>query len=122
MSHTSRRRTLPSVFACVFLCSLGGAALPGVAFAKNASCHFKAASETIEIHVLADGKTLWSGSIEKGQTKEIFIQEGSFTVLSKLYNPNLKTKEDVRTEAHTQQCRDNAVLTVPLFQSSKEER
>ena len=119
MSHTSRRRTLPSVFACVFVCSLGEVTLPGVALAKNVSCQFKA-TETTETHILADGKTLWSGSIEKLQSKEISIPEGSFTVLSKVYNPNLKAKEDIRAEAHTQQCRDSAVLTVPLFQSSKE--
>ena len=38
-------------------------------------------------------------------------------VISKVYNENLKTMEDVRTDAHTRQCQDNAVLAIPLFQT-----
>jgi hypothetical protein len=76
--------------------------------------------ETTEIHVLVDGKTLWAGSIEKTQTKTIPVPEGAFTVISKVYNQNLKAQEDVRAEAHTRQCRNDAALAVPLFQDSNE--
>jgi hypothetical protein len=98
-----------------FLCSLF-VALPHTVSANEVSCQFKAATDTTEIHVLANGKTLWTGPIEKQQTKTVSIPEGPFTVISKVYNENLKTKEDVRTETHTRQCRDNAVFSVPLFQ------
>jgi hypothetical protein len=83
-------------------------------------CRFKAEMETTEIHILSDGKTLWTGSIEKLQTKTISIAEGPFTVISKVYNPNLKNKEDIRTDSHTRLCRDQTALTVPLFSEPKE--
>lgn len=85
------------------------------AFAADVPCRFKAATESTEIQVLTNGKTIWTGSIDKLQTKTISVPEGSFTVISKIYNQNLKTKEDVRTSVHTQQCLGDAVLTVPLF-------
>ena len=96
--------------------SLVSGSLPDTASAGDISCQFRAASDTTEIHVLANGKTLWAGPVEKQQTKTVSIPEGAFTVISKVYNENMKTKEDVRAETHTRQCRDNAVLTVPLFQ------
>jgi hypothetical protein len=96
--------------------SLLAGTLPDTAFASDVPCQFKAATDTTEVHVLANGKTLWAGPIEKLQTRTVSIPEGAFTVISKVYNENMKTKEDVRTETHTRQCRDNAVLTVPLFQ------
>ena len=68
--------------------------------------------------MLANGAILWAGSIEKLQTKTVSVPEGPFTVISKIYNENLKRKEDVRAEMHTRQCRDNAPLTVPLFPES----
>ena len=58
--------------------------------------------------------------MDKAQTKTISVPEGPFTVISKVYNQNLKAQEDVRTEAHTRQCRNDAALAVPLFQDSKE--
>lgn len=72
------------------------ATVPEIAVAGEVPCHFKAAMETTDIHVLADGKLLWSGSIERTQTKTVSVPEGPFTVVSKVYNQNLKTKEDVR--------------------------
>lgn len=89
-------------------------------FAADVACRFKAEMETTEIHILSDGKTLWTGSIEKLQTKTISIPEGPFTVISKVYNPNLKNKEDIRTDSHTRLCRDQTALTVPLFSEPKE--
>ena len=90
-----------------------------MALASDVSCQFKATSDTTEIHVVANGKMLWAGPIEKLQTKTISIPEGPFTVISKVYNENLKTMEDVRTDTHTRQCQDNAVLAVPLFPDSR---
>lgn len=86
-----------------------------VAFAADVPCQFKAPGDTTEIHVLANGAILWAGSIEKLQTKTVSVPEGAFTVISKIYNENLKRKEDVRAEMHTRQCRGNAPFTVPLF-------
>jgi hypothetical protein len=85
------------------------------AFAADVPCRFKADMESTEIQVVTNGKTIWSGSIDKLQTRTIPVPEGSFTVISKIYNQNLKTKGDVRTNAHTRQCLGDAVLVVPLF-------
>ena len=85
------------------------------AFAADVPCQFKAPGDTTEIHVLANGAVLWAGPIEKLQTKTVSVPEGAFTVISKIYNENLKRKEDVRAEMHTRQCRNNAPFTVPLF-------
>ena len=108
MAH---RMYLPFIFltSLLFLMGTVMSALAGI------QCLFKAA-ETTEVHVLADGKTVWAGPIEKAQTKAVSIPEGPFIVISKVYNPNLKAKEDVRAEAHTRQCLDNSVLSIPLFQ------
>jgi hypothetical protein len=102
----------------MLLVSVPTMALPEISVAGDVACQFRAATETTEIHVVANGKTLWTGPIEKLQTKTISIPEGPFTVISKVYNENLKTTEDVRTETHTRQCRGNAALAVPLFQDS----
>jgi hypothetical protein len=116
MSHTSHGCVCASFLFCICLYSVLAGAQPEPALASDVSCQFKAATDTTEIHVLANGKTLWAGPIEKLQTKTLSVPEGAFTVISKVYNENMKTKEDVRAEIHTRQCRDNAVLTVPLFQ------
>ena len=116
MSHTPHNRTPALVFLSILLSSLVASTSPMIAGASEVSCQFKAATDTTEIHVVANGKTLWEGPIEKSQTKSISIPEGPFTVISKVYNENLKTQGDVRAESHTRQCRDNAVLSVPLFQ------
>jgi hypothetical protein len=85
------------------------------AFAADVPCQFQAPGDTTEIHVLANGAILWAGPVEKLQTKTVSVPEGPFTVISKIYNENLKRKEDVRAEMHTRQCRANAPFTVPLF-------
>ena len=90
-------------------------------FAADVPCRFKAETETTEIHIVSDGKTLWTGTIEKLQTKTISIPDGPFMVISKVYNPNLKAKEDIRTDSHTRLCQDQATLTVPLFSESKKQ-
>ena len=90
---------ISSLVLGIVLSSLLGT-LPEIAFAGDVACQFKA-METTEIHVLADGKTLWAGSIETQQTKTVSVPEGPFTVISKVYNQNLNAKEDIRAEAHT---------------------
>src|SRR5918994_1263640 len=115
MSRASQVCTVSVFLGCSFLLSPGNAVLPQIALASDVSCQFKA---TTEIHVIANGKTVWTGPVEKLQTKTISIPEGPFTVISKVYNENLKITGDIRTDTHTQQCRDNTVLTVPLFQDS----
>lgn len=116
MSRTSQRFTIRIILSCIFSYSLLAGTLPRTALASEVPCQFKAATDTTEIHVVANGKTLWAGPIEKLQTRTVSIPEGAFTVISKVYNENMKTREDVRAETHTRQCRDDAVLTVPLFQ------
>ena len=101
--------------AALFILAAGAA---GTAFAEEVSCRFKAETDRTEIAVVWDGHTGWSGTIDKGGSKEIAIREGPFTVLSKVYNPNLKTKEDIRTQAHTRMCREQVALSVPLFPDS----
>jgi len=90
-----------------------------VLFAADVPCRFKAESETTEIQILSNGNTLWTGTIDKLQMKTIYIHEGPITVISKIYNQNLKMKEDVRTETHTRQCLEHVALSVPLFSESK---
>ena len=100
---------------CVILYSTLTVIPRDLAIAAEVPCRFKAESETTEVHLLVDGKTLWKGTIEKGQTRMISIPEGAFTVISKMDNPNLKRKEDVRADVHTRQCTEQIALTVPLF-------
>ena len=114
--------TVTVFLGCSVLLSLGVAALPEIALASDVPCRFRATTDTTEIHVVANGKTLSTGPVEKLQTKIVSIPEGPFTVISKVYNENLKTTEDIRTDTHTRQCRENTVLTVPLFQDSTNKR
>jgi hypothetical protein len=99
----------------LFAILIGGIALETPSMAADAACRFTAGSEATEIHLLVGGNMLWKGVIEKQETRTFSVPEGSFTVISKLYNPNLKRKEDVRAEMHTRQCRDDVALNVPLF-------
>jgi hypothetical protein len=112
-SHDCVRASFP---LCLGFFSVLAAIGPLSALASEVSCQFKAATDTTEIQVVANGKTLWTGAIEKSQTKTVSIPEGPFTVISKVYNENLKTKGDVRAESHTRQCRENSVVNVPLFE------
>lgn len=114
MSDKPHSPTL-ALFFSILLSGLLASSFPMIAGASEVSCQFKAATDKTEIHVVANGKTVWEGPIEKSQTKTVSIPEGPFTVISKVYNENLKTQGDVRAESHTRQCRDNAVLSVPLF-------
>jgi hypothetical protein len=118
LSRASVVCTLTVVSGCILSLGFVVTALPEMALASDVPCQFKATNDTTEVHVVANGKTLWTGSIEKLQTTTLSIPEGPFTVISKVYNENLKTTGDVRTDTHTRQCRDNAVLAVPLFQDS----
>ncbi len=86
--------------------------------AADVQCRLKAETETTEVHVLKDGETKWEGSIEKEDTRTISLPEGPFTIISKVYNPNLKRKEDIRADVHTRLCQKQT-LTVPLFAETK---
>lgn len=102
----------------LFVFSLSLSAIIGVCdvlLAADVPCRFKAMSEGTEIEILSNGKKHWTGTIDKLQSKTISIPEGPFTVISKLYNQNLKIKEDVRTDTHTRQCLEHNTLSVPLF-------
>jgi hypothetical protein len=88
-------------------------------FGADVFCKFKAETDPTEVMILSNGKTSWSGTIERHQTKTIAVPEGPFTVVSKVYNSNLKTNEDIRTETHTRQCHNDVALNVPLFSEPK---
>ena len=115
-SQISELFTANRLVVCVILVVVG---FSSTVLAADVQCRFKAESEATEIHVIRDGQTQWAGSIEKSETKTISIPEGPFTLISKMYNPNLKRKEDVRAELHTRLC-EKQTLTVPLFPESKE--
>lgn len=110
---TSKRLEVLGCTFFFFLLSLNSA------LASEVDCRFRAEVETAQIEVVADGKSRWAGTIEKNQTKTIAIPDGPFSVISKLYNPNLKTTEDLRTDTHTRLCREQKVLKVPMFSEPK---
>jgi hypothetical protein len=43
------------------------------------------------------------------------FHRGAFTVESQVYNPNLKTKETIKTPIHTESCKADHPIPVPLF-------
>jgi len=90
-------------------------AMADLASSADVSCRFKSNAESVDTKIIVGGKEYWHALIEKGETKQLIIPEGPFTVVSKVYNPNLKTQEDVRTNAHTRLCMEQAALSVPLF-------
>jgi hypothetical protein len=89
---------------------------PVLAYADELSCQFKS-EERVDMTIMAGGKTIWSGTLEKAQTQTVTIPSGAFTVISKVFNPNLERKDDVRGTSHTNLCKDNHVIAVPLFSS-----
>ncbi len=100
--------------------ALGGAILvsmspaAGPAAAATTSCLLKA-TEPVDVTLLLEGKEYWQGKIPKGEQRTVTLPEGPFTVVSSVYNQNLKTTEDIRTEAHTRMCNQQSALSVPLF-------
>ncbi|WHZ25879.1 MAG: hypothetical protein OJF51_000674 [Nitrospira sp.] len=85
------------------------------AFSADIPCRLKANSESVEVQIVVGGKEYWHGTIQKDGTQHVSIPEGAFTLVSKMYNPNLRTYEDVRTETHTRVCLERPALSVPLF-------
>ena len=85
------------------------------AFSADVPCRFKANSESVDILIVVGEKEHWNGRIKKNETQHVSIPDGPFIVLSKVYNPNLATYEDVRTETHTRVCLERTALSVPLF-------
>ena len=109
-------RLVLSVASAVLATVLG---VTSTTLAADVHCRLKAETEATEVHVLKDGETKWAGSIEKQETKTISMPEGPFTMISKVYNPNLKRKEDIRAELHTR-LSEKQTLIVPLFPEAKE--
>lgn len=89
--------------------------MTATALAEDVACRFKADTDRTDVTIVAKGEPRWSGTIEKNETRTISIPEGPFTIHSKVYNPNLNTQGDVRTDAHTKMCREQVALSVPLF-------
>lgn len=86
------------------------------AYAGEVSCRFKS-QERVDVTIMAGEKTIWSGTLEKAETKPVTIPKGPFTVISKVFNPNLERKGDIRGTSHTNLCKENQVIAVPLFAS-----
>ena len=84
------------------------------AFSADVACRFKTDTDPVEVQVFLGGKEHWRDKIQKGEIRTVSIPEGSFTIISKVYNPNLKTTEDIRAESHTRLCRQQA-FSVPHF-------
>lgn len=101
---------VPLAFAGILL-----SALVSPVLAAEVSCRFKAETERTDVTIVSQGQRRWSGTVEKDKIATVSIPEGAFTVHSKVFNPNLQTKGDIRTEAHTKMCRDDVALSVPLF-------
>ena len=107
-----RRRPCMFLLACV---STAAITLIDSSSSADVSCQFKSDAESVDTKVIVNGKEYWHAMIQKGETKKLVIPEGPFTVVSKVYNPNLKAHEDIRTEAHTRLCTEQVALPVPLF-------
>jgi hypothetical protein len=86
------------------------------AYAGEVSCQFKS-QERVDVTIMAGEKSIWSGTLEKAETKTVTIPNGAFTVISKVYNPNLERKGDIRGTSHTTLCKKSHVIAVPLFSS-----
>lgn len=115
MPSRSSRRGAATVAAAMLLMlplCLGWA---GAAVAADVSCRFVADSEAVEMTVLVGGREHWHDTIKKGESKTVSIPEGPFTVVSKVDNPNLKIKGDIRTDTHTMMCGQHTAISVPLF-------
>jgi hypothetical protein len=88
------------------------------AYAVDVSCQLKA-QDQVDVKILVGEKTIWAGTLAKAETKTVIIPEGAFTVISKVYNPNLERKGEIRATSHTNLCKENKVLAVPLFSSDQ---
>jgi hypothetical protein len=86
------------------------------AYANEVSCQFKG-QEQVDMTIMAGEITIWSGTLRKAETKTVTIPEGAFIVMSKVFNPNLERKGDIRGTSHTNLCKANHVIAVPLFSS-----
>ncbi len=64
------------------------------AFSADLACRFKTDTDPVEVQVFLGGKEHWRDKIQKGEIRTVSIPEGSFTIISKVYNPNLKTTEE----------------------------
>jgi hypothetical protein len=85
------------------------------AVAADVPCIFKAQDDRLDVTILIGTRTIWSGTLGKAETKTLDVPEGAFTVISRVYNPNLDRKEEVRASAHTNQCKQKQPLLLPLF-------
>jgi hypothetical protein len=94
---------------------LAAAASVSAALAADVPCRFKAQADEVEFKISVADKVIWSGTLTKAEMKTVNIPEGAFTVLAEVPNPNLKTKETVRSSSHTDSCKENRPLLIPFF-------
>ena len=87
-------------------------------YAAEVSCQFKA-QDQVDVKILVGENTIWAGTLAKAETKTVAIPEGPFTVMSKVYNPNLERKGEIRGRSHTNLCKESQVFAVPLFSSDQ---
>lgn len=89
------------------------------AHAADVPCLFKSEGERVELTILVDEKVIGSETLARAETTTIAVPEGPFTVLSKVYNPNLETMGDIRAVSHTKACKPAQPISVPLFPSDQ---
>lgn len=83
--------------------------------AADISCTFSAQGEAVEVRIVVDKQVIWDGRLLKDERRTVRMPQGAFTVESQVYNPNLKTKETIRAPAHTESCKPDHPIPVPLF-------
>jgi hypothetical protein len=100
---------------------LAAATSVSTALAADVPCQFQA-QDRVEAKISVGDTVIWSGTLTKAEIKTIDIPEGAFTVLAEVPNPNLKTKETVRSSSHTDSCKGDRPLLVPLFSDQRQRR
>jgi hypothetical protein len=89
--------------------------VPATEATTDISCTFSAQGEAVELRIVVDKRVIWDGRLLKDERRTVRMPEGAFTVESQVYNPNLKTKETIRAPAHTESCKPDHPISVPLF-------
>lgn len=83
--------------------------------AADISCTFGAQEEAVEVRIVVDRQVIWDGRLLKDERRTLRVPEGAFTVESQVYNANTNTKETIRASAHTEFCKPEQPIPVPLF-------
>ncbi|MER3423422.1 MAG: hypothetical protein C4293_09525 [Nitrospiraceae bacterium] len=108
-----------NVLACTMAMTAVFCGFMSSALAADVLCTFKAEDDQVDVAILIGETTIWSGTLMQNGTKTLTIPQGAFTVMSQIYNPNLNRKEEIRSTSHTNMCKENQALPLPLFSPTK---